>query len=62
MSSWLHRHAESHQTQLVATAVLSGLAVAGAILGFQALRRKEAVVELKASIPTINEKHHAEKV
>lgn len=62
MSTWFHQHAGSHQIQLAATAVLSGVAVAGAILGFQALGRREAVEKLKASIPTIDEKHHAEKV
>ncbi|KNG85455.1 ThiF domain protein [Aspergillus nomiae NRRL 13137] len=62
MSSWLQRHAGSQQTQLAATAVLSGAAVAGAILGYQALKRKEAVKELKASIPSIDEKHIAGKL
>ncbi|KAA8647135.1 tRNA threonylcarbamoyladenosine dehydratase [Aspergillus tanneri] len=62
MSSWIQRHAVSHQSQLAATAVLSGAAVAGAILGYQAYRRKEAVAELKASIPDVSERHHAEKV
>ncbi|EAU33544.1 conserved hypothetical protein [Aspergillus terreus NIH2624] len=62
MSSWIQRHAGSQQTQLAATAVISGAAVAGAILGYQALRRKEAVSELKASIPNIDEEHHAERL
>lgn len=62
MSSWLHHHASSHQSQLAATALLSGVAVAGGILGYQALKRQEAVRELKASIPDVNERHHAEKV
>lgn len=52
----------SHKTQLAATAVLSGAAVAGAIFGYQAYKRQEAVSELKDSIPDINEQHHAEKV
>ncbi|KAI9035366.1 tRNA threonylcarbamoyladenosine dehydratase [Aspergillus affinis] len=52
----------SHNTQLAATAVLSGAAVAGAIFGYQAYKRKEAVSELKDSIPDINERHHAEKL
>ena len=42
--------------------MLSGAAVAGAIFGYQAYKRKEAVSELKDSIPDINERHHAEKV
>ncbi|KAL2003865.1 hypothetical protein VTN02DRAFT_1887 [Thermoascus thermophilus] len=62
MSSWLQRQAGSQQAQLAATAVLSGAAVAGAILGFQSMRRREKVKELKASIPEINERHHAEKL
>jgi len=62
MSSWFERHASSHQAQLAATAVLSGAAVAGAILGYQSIKRREKVKELKASIPEINERHHAEKV
>lgn len=62
MSSWLHRQAGSSNNQLATTAVLSGAAVAGAIFGFQAYKRKEAVHDLKASIPTIDEEHHAAKV
>lgn len=62
MSSWLQYHANSHRSQLTATAVISGAAVASAILGYQALRRREAVDSLKASIPDINDRHQAEKV
>ncbi len=62
MSSWFERQASSHQVQLAATAVLSGVAVAGIIYGSQAVRRKVAVDELKASIPELNETHHAERV
>lgn len=62
MSSWLQRQAGSHNSQLATTAVLSGAAVAGAIFGYQAYRRKEAVHDLKASIPALDEEHHAEKV
>lgn len=62
MSSWVQQHASSHKTQLAATAVLSGAAVAGAIFGYQAVKRQKAVRELKESIPDINERHHAEKV
>lgn len=62
MSSWLQRQAGSHNSQLATTAVLSGAAVAGAIFGYQAYRRKEAVHDLKASIPDLDEEHHAEKV
>lgn len=60
--SWIQQHANSHQSRLAATAVLSGAAVAGAILGYQAIRREKAVHKLKASIPDINDSHYAEKV
>lgn len=62
MASWLQRQAGSHNSQLATTAVLSGAAVAGAIFGYQAYRRKEAVHDLKASIPDIDEEHHAGRV
>lgn len=62
MASWIQRQNTSHQAQLAATAVLSGAAVAGAILGFQKFRRREAVKQLKASIPEVDEKHHAENL
>ncbi|KAF4233809.1 hypothetical protein CNMCM6805_009026 [Aspergillus fumigatiaffinis] len=62
MSSWLQRQVGQQQAQLAVTAVVSGAAVAGAIFGYQALRRKEAVQHLKASIPPIDERHHAEKL
>lgn len=62
MSSWLQRQTSSHSSQLATTAVLSGAAVAGAIVGYQAYRRKEAVHDLKASIPEIDEQHRAETV
>lgn len=62
MSSWLERQASSHNFQLAATAVISGAAVAGLIYGSQAIRRKAAVDELKASIPELDESHHSEMV
>lgn len=62
MSSWLQRQAGAQTSQLATTAVLSGAAVASAIFGYQAYRRKEAVHDLKASIPDLDEEHHAEKV
>ncbi|KAJ5238872.1 hypothetical protein N7468_003491 [Penicillium chermesinum] len=46
MSSWLQRQAGSQSSQLATTAVLSGAAVASAIFGYQAYRRKEAVTDL----------------
>lgn len=62
MSSWLHRQAGSQSSQLATTAVLSGAAVAGAIFGYQAYKRKEAVHDLKASIPVLDDEHPAAKV
>jgi hypothetical protein len=62
MSSWLQRQASSHSVQLAATAVFSGVAAAGAIYGYQAMKRKAAVEELKASIPDISEQHQAAQV
>ena len=62
MASWLERQASSHQVQLAAAAILSGATVAATIYGTQALRREKRVTELKASIPELNESHHAEMV
>lgn len=62
MSSWLQRQTGSHNVQLAAAAVLSGAAVAAGIFSYQALRRHEAVEDLKASIPNIDERHHAESL
>ena len=62
MTSWFERQASSHHVQLAAAALLSGVTVAGLIYGTQAIRRKEAVQELKASIPELNENHHADMV
>ena len=62
MTAWIERQAANHHVQLAATAVISGLAVAGIIYGTQAARRKVAVDDLKASIPQVNENYHAQKV
>lgn len=62
MAAWIERQASSHHVQLVATAVLSGAAIAGLIYGSQAVRRKAAVDELKASIPSLDDSHHADLV
>ncbi|KAL9020174.1 MAG: hypothetical protein Q9185_002631 [Variospora sp. 1 TL-2023] len=60
MSSWLERQLSSHQIQLAATALVSGITVAGLIYGGQAVRRKIAVEQLKASIPPLDDEHKAE--
>ena len=62
MSSWFERQASSHYVQLAAAAIVSGATVAGVIYGSQAVRRAEAVQNLKASIPELNESHHADMV
>ena len=62
MSSWFERQASNHRVQLAAVAILSGITVAGAIYSTQAIRRKEAVDELKASIPELSEDHKADLV
>ncbi|MCJ1358104.1 MAG: hypothetical protein MMC33_008102 [Icmadophila ericetorum] len=55
MSQWLQNQASSHKMQLAATAVVSGLVVAGAIFGAQALRRQVILEDLKASIPDVDQ-------
>jgi hypothetical protein len=62
MSSWLSRAASSTQAQFAATAIVSGAVVAGAILGYQHVRRQERVEDLKSSIPELGQNHHSEKV
>jgi hypothetical protein len=51
MSSWLGRVSTSSQAQFAATALVSGAVVAGAIFGYQAVRRQERVKDLKSGIP-----------
>jgi hypothetical protein len=53
--SWIQRQSSSHSVQLAATAILSGAAVAGVILGYQSVRRKAAIRKLKSSIPSLEE-------
>ncbi len=62
MTAWLERQAANHHVQLAATAVVSGIAVAGLIYGTQAARRKLAVDDLKASIPELSESYQSQKV
>ncbi|KAH7067804.1 hypothetical protein FB567DRAFT_256205 [Paraphoma chrysanthemicola] len=62
MSSWISRATESRNAQLVTTAVVSGALVASTILGFQKARRMYRVADLKASIPEIDENHHAARL
>ncbi|KAI9731848.1 MAG: hypothetical protein M1818_007713 [Claussenomyces sp. TS43310] len=62
MSSWFQRATSSSQLQFAATAAVSGAVVAGAILGYQHVRRQERVEDLKSSIPALDRDHHAEKL
>lgn len=54
MSSFLSETISNSRFQLLATAAVSGAAVAGLILGFQALEREERLSELKNSIPLLS--------
>jgi hypothetical protein len=45
----------SSQAQFAATALVSGAVVAGAIFGYQAVRRQERVKDLKSGIPEVGE-------
>lgn len=62
MSSWISRATATHHAQLVTTAVVSGVVVGGAVLGFQQARRMYRLAELKRSIPDIDDEHHATRV
>lgn len=62
MSSWLSRTTSSSQAQFAATALVSGAVVAGAIFGYQHVRRQERVEDLKSSIPELGKGHEADKV
>ena len=61
-SSWLERQASSHSVQLAGAAIASGLVVAGAIYGYQSIRRDERLENLKASIPEADDGHYADLV
>jgi len=62
MSSWISRATANHNAQLITTAIVSGVVVGSAILGLQKAKRMYKVADLKASIPDINEDHHATRV
>jgi len=55
MSSFISRVSTSSQAQFAATALVSGAVVAGAIFGYQAVRRQERVKDLKSGIPEVGE-------
>jgi len=58
MATWFSRE----KVQLAATAVVSGAVVAGAILGYQHVRRQERVDDLKRGIPDVGDGHEVDKV
>ncbi|KAI0119832.1 ubiquitin-protein ligase molybdopterin-converting factor [Daldinia grandis] len=53
MASFLERTTVNSKVQLAATAIASGAVVAGTILGYQRLQRKERINQLKESIPSL---------
>ncbi|KAH8803248.1 ubiquitin-protein ligase-like protein molybdopterin-converting factor [Xylogone sp. PMI_703] len=58
--SWLSRSATSSEVQIAATAIISSAVVAGAILGYQHIRRQEKIEDLKRSIPELGRGHRSE--
>lgn len=62
MSTWLQQHTSSHHGQLLATAIVSGLVVAGTIWASQTIRHNVARDELRASIPNVDEEHDSQAV
>ena len=62
MSSWLGRVSTSSQAQFAATAIVSGAVVAGAIFGYQSIRRQERVRDLKSGIPEADDGWGGDKV
>ncbi|KAI4199943.1 MAG: hypothetical protein LQ350_004295 [Teloschistes chrysophthalmus] len=62
MSTWFERQLSSHQVQLTATALVSGITVAGLIYGGQSIRRRVATDQLKASIPPLDEEHQGQRL
>lgn len=62
MSSWIEQVGSSHRLQLATTAVVSGLVVGGAIIGYQNTSRRYRLHELKDSISDPRAKHDVNKV
>ncbi|TVY89764.1 tRNA threonylcarbamoyladenosine dehydratase [Lachnellula willkommii] len=56
MTTWFSRE----RIQLAATAVVSGAVVAGAIFGYQHVRRVERVEDLKRSVPELGDGHEVD--
>ena len=62
MANWIEQVGSSHKLQLATTAVVSGLVVGGAILGYQNTSRRLRVSELKSSIPEPKQTHDVARV
>ena len=62
MSSWLRAHSYSHETALIGTAIAGALAATTTIYFIQAVRRQDALKDLKASIPALTDGTRSEEV
>lgn len=58
MTYFIRESLTSPRSQLIVTAVLSGVTAACLLLGYQALDREERLSELKSSIPSPAEGQH----
>jgi tRNA threonylcarbamoyladenosine dehydratase len=62
MESWFSRVTNSHKVQLTVTAIISGGIGISVILGYQRLRRRQLIEDVKSSIPDISQEHVATQV
>ncbi|THX47574.1 hypothetical protein D6C77_10483 [Aureobasidium pullulans] len=62
MSSWVDQVRSSHNLQLAATAVASGLLVGSAILGLQKAKQQYRVSDLKSSIPDLDKDENVVRI
>ncbi|KAI5246532.1 hypothetical protein E4T47_06971 [Aureobasidium subglaciale] len=61
-STWIDQVRSSHNLQLAATAVASGLLVGSAILGLQKAKQQYRVSDLKSSIPDLDKDENVVKI
>lgn len=61
-STWIDQVRSSHNLQLAATAVASGLLVGSAILGLQKAKQEYRVSDLKSSIPDLDKDENVVQV
>jgi hypothetical protein len=61
-STWIDQVRSSHNLQLAATAVASGLLVGSAILGLQKAKQQYRVSDLKSSIPDLDKDENVVQV